>query len=166
MAQTGPSPVIAQDYLQVDPFKAPTRANENERLSQGYQDPAFLYAWQQNVGLLPPAWEGDNATIDAVYAVCQKFKTPPAAPTLTTLSPNTAPANSPAFLMTCTGTGFAPGAIVLFGVAPETRVTVVSPTSLTVTVYPGYIPLAGTVNVAIKNGGGAAASATVPFTVT
>lgn len=166
MSQTGPAPVIAQDYLQVDPFKAPTRANQNEVLSQGFQDPAFLYAWQQNVGLLPPAWEGDNATIDAIYAIAQKFKTPPAAPTLTGLSPNTAPAGSGPFLMTCTGTGFALGAIVLFGVAPETRVTVISPTSLTVTCYPGYIPAAGTVNIAVKNGGGAAASATVAFTVT
>lgn len=166
MAQTGNAPVIATDYLVVDPFKAPTRSNENELLSQGFSDPAFLYAFKQNSGLLPPDFCGDNANIDAIYAIAQAYKTPPAAPTLTTIAPATAPAGSGPFLMTCTGTGFAPGAIVLFGVAPETRVTVVSPTSLTVTVYPGYIPSAGTVNVAVKNGGGTAASATKPFTVT
>lgn len=164
--QTGPAPVIATDYLVVDPFKAPTRSNQNELLSAGFQDPAFLYAWKQNVGLLPPAWEGDNDTIDAIYAIAQKFAAPPAAPTLASISPNTAVHGAAPFLITCTGTGFAPGAIVLFGVAPETRVTVVSPTSLTVTCYPGYIPAAGTVNVSVKNGGGAAASATVPLTVT
>ena len=165
MAQTGNAPVIAQDYLQVDPFRAPTRANQNEALSQGFQDPAFLYAWQQNVGLLPPAWEGDNATIDAIYAIAQKFKTPPAAATLTSISPTTA-VHGTTFLMTLTGTGFAAGAIVLFGVAPETRVTVVSPTSLTVTCYGSYIPSAGSVNVTVKNGGGSAASAAQILTVT
>jgi hypothetical protein len=74
MAQTGNEPVIAQDYLQVDPFKAPTRSNENELLSQGFQDPAFLYAFKQNIGLLPPAWEGDNDTIDAIYAIAKNLK--------------------------------------------------------------------------------------------
>jgi hypothetical protein len=164
--QTGPAPVIATDYLQVDPFHAPTRANQNELLSQGYQDPAFLYAFQQNAGLLPPAWEGDNATIDAIYAIAKGYKTPPVTPVLSSISPSTVVHAAPAFLMTLTGTGFTPGSIVLFGVAPETRVTFVSPTTLTVTCYPGYIPAAGTVNVSVKPGGGAAASAAVPLTVT
>lgn len=167
MSQSGPAPVIATDYMQVDPFKAPTKpANENERLSQGAQDPAFAYALQQNVGLLPPAWEGDNATLDAIYAIAKAYKTPPASPTLTSLSPNTAVHGAPAFLMTLTGTGFTPGSSVLFGTVTESRVTFVSATTLTVTIYPSYIPSAGTIQVSVKPGGGAAASANVPFTVT
>jgi hypothetical protein len=167
MSQSGPAPVIAQDYLQVDPFKAPTKPrNENELLAAGAQDPAFAYAFSQKSGLLPPDWVGDNATIDAIFAIAQAYKTPPAAPTLTSLSPNTAVNNSPAFVMTLTGTGFAPGATVIFGTVTETRVLFVSATSLQVVIYPGYIPAAGPINVSVKNGGGSAPSANVVFTVT
>lgn len=168
MSQTGPAPVIATDYLQVDPFNAPTKpANQNELLSVGVStDPAFAYAVQQNIGLLPGAWEGDNATLDAIWAIAKAYKTPPTAPTLTTLAPNTAVNNAPAFLLTLTGTNFQPGLTVIFGVVTETRVTVVSPTSATVTIYPSYIPAAGAIQVSVKNGGGAAASANVAFTVT
>jgi IPT/TIG domain len=168
MAQTGNAPLIAQDYLQVDPFKAPTKpANQNELLSQGVStDPAFAYAVQQNLGLFPPAWEGDNATLDAIWAIAKTYKTPPTAPTLTSLSPNTAVNNTGPFLMTLTGTNFTPGSSVIFGTVTETRVTLVNATTLTVTIYPSYIPAAGTIQVSVKPGGGAAASANVAFTVT
>jgi hypothetical protein len=165
--QSGPAPVIAQDYLQVDPFKAPTKpANENERLSQAMQDPAFAYAFQQFSGLLPPDWCGDNDTLYAIWTIAKSYKTPPVSPTLTSLAPSTAVNNSPAFLMTLTGTGFTPGSSVIFGTVTETRVTFVSATTLTVTIYPSYIPAAGTIQVSVKPGGGAAASANVAFTVT
>jgi hypothetical protein len=35
-----------------------------------------------------------------------------------------------------------------------------------VKIYPSYIPLAGTIQVSVKPGGGAAASNQLPFTVT
>lgn len=166
--QTGPAPVIAQDYLQIDPFKAPTKpANQNELLSVGIStDPAFAYAVQQSIGLFPPAWEGDNATLDAMWILAKAYKTPPTAPTLTSLAPNTAVNNTGPFLMTLTGTNFQPGLTVIFGTVTETRVTVVSATSATVTIYPSYIPVAGGIAVQVKNGGGAAASGSVTFTVT
>lgn len=163
--QTGPAPVIAQDYLQVDPFKAPTRSNQNELLSAGFQDPAFLYAFKQNSGLLPPDFCGDNANIDAIYAIAQGYKTPPAAATLTSISPTTA-VNNTTFLMTLTGTNFAPGAVVIIGSTVETRVTVVSATSITCTIYGAYIPSAGSVLISVRNGGGSAASGTQTLTVT
>jgi hypothetical protein len=150
----------------VDPFVAPSGPNVAETQSTGFADPAFLYAWQQKSGLIPGVWEGDRSTIDAIYAVALAYKTPPAAPTLTSLNPNTKLHGSPAFDMTLTGTGFAPGMSVIFGTVTETRVQVNSPTSAVVTVFPSWIPSAGTVNVSVKNGGGAAASATVAFTVT
>jgi len=167
MAQSGPAPLIATDYLQVDPAKALTNPkNAAEQASAGFQNPAFLYAWQQNAGKLPGTWEGDNATIDAIFAIAQKYATPPATPTLTSLSPNTKVNKSPAFLLTLTGTGFTPGATVIFGTVVEPRVTFVSATTLTTTIYPSYIPSAGTIAVKVRPGGGAADSGSVNFTVT
>jgi hypothetical protein len=168
MAQSGPAPVIATDYLQVDPARALTNPkNAAEQASAGLQNPAFAYAWDQNKGKLPGTWEGDNATIDAIFAIAQKYATPPTSPTLTTLAPNTAVHGAAKFVMTLTGTNFQPGLIVVFGtVAPEPRVTVVSATSATVIVYPSWIPSAGTIAVKVRNGGGAPDSATVNFTVT
>jgi len=167
MAQSGPAPVIATDHLQVDPATALTNPkNAAEQASAGLQNPAFAYAWDQNKGKLPGTWEGDNATIDAIFAIAQKYATPPATPTLTTLTPNTKPRGSAAFTMTITGTGFTPGSVVNFGTVNESRVTFVSATSLTVVIYPSYIPLAGTIQVKVTPGGGAAASNQLPFTVT
>lgn len=165
MSQSGPAPLIATNYMQVDPARSPTKQLENERLSAGMADPAFAYAFYQNSGLLPPSWEGDNATIDAIYTIAQGYKSPPATPVLTTLSPNTAPAGTD-FLLTITGTGFTPGASVIFGTVTESRVTFVSPTSLTVWIYKSYIPLAGPIQVSVLPGGGAAASNQLSFTVT
>jgi hypothetical protein len=165
--QTGPAPVIAQDYLQVDPFKAPTKPrNQNELLAASASDPAFAYAVQQNIALLPPDWVGDNATLDAIWAIAKTFRTPPTTPTLTSLSPNTAVNNTGPFLMTLTGTGFTPGSSVVFGTVVESRVSFVSATSLTCTIYGSYIPSAGPIAVKVRPGGGAADSAAVTFTVT
>jgi IPT/TIG domain len=153
--------------MEVDPFVARTTPlNIAETGSAGFQNPAFKYAFAQRAGLLPGAWEGDNATIDAIFAIAQLYATPPATPVLTTLAPATAVNNSPAFLMTITGTGFTPGATVVFGTVIEPRVTFVSATTLTVMIYPSYIPSAGTIQVKVRPGGGAADSNALSFTVT
>ena len=90
MAQTGPAPVIATDYLQVDPATSLANPkNAAEQASAGMQNAAFAYAFTQNKGLLPPAFEGDNATIDAIFAIAQRYASPPATPVLSSLSPNT-----------------------------------------------------------------------------
>jgi hypothetical protein len=60
--------------------------------------------------------------------------------------------------MTLTGTNFAPGAVVIIGSTVETRVTVVSATSITCTIYGAYIPLAGSVLISVRNGGGSVAA--------
>jgi hypothetical protein len=162
-----PAPILGDAYLIHDPAISPAHPrNATELASAGMQDPAFAYAFDQNKGRLPGAWEGDNATIDAIYAIAQSFKTPPATPVLSTLAPSTMAANSPAFLMTITGTGFTPGATVVFGTVIEPRVTFVSATTLTVQIYPSYIPSAGTIQVKVRPGGGAADSNALPFTVT
>jgi len=161
------APVLGDKYMLVDPATALTNPkNAAEQASAGFQNPAFLYAWQQNAGKLPGTWEGDNATIDAIFAIAQKYASPPATPVLTTLSPNTAVHGSPAFTMTITGTGFTPGSVVNFGTVNESRVTFISATTLTVVIYPSYIPSAGTIQVKVTPGGGAAPSNQLPFTVT
>jgi hypothetical protein len=161
------APILGDAYLIHDPAISPAHPrNATELASAGMQDPAFAYAFDQNKGLFPPAFEGDNATIDAIYAIAKSFRTPPATPVLTTLAPSTLAAGSAAFLMTITGTGFTPGAIVIFGTVTESRVTFVSATTLTVVIYPSYIPSAGTIQVKVRPGGGAADSNALPFTVT
>lgn len=156
----------ATRYLEVDPATSPSPRNEASARSAGIQNPAFAYAFDQNKGLLPRAWQGDQAEIDAIFAIAQRYASPPATPTLTTLSPNTKPNKSADFLMTLTGTGFTPGSSVIFGTVTEARVTFVSATTLTVVIYSAYIPVAGTIQVSVQPGGGAAASNQVAFTVT
>jgi|SRR5712664_729891 len=161
------APVLGDKYMLVDPAIALTNPkNAAEQASAGLQNPAFAYAWDQNKGKLPGTWEGDNATIDAIFAIAQKYASPPATPALTTLSPSTNPAKSAAFLLTITGTGFTPGSTVIFGTVTEPRTTFVSPTTLTVLIYPSYIPLPGTIQLSVRPGGGAASSNQLPFTVT
>ena len=167
MAQTGPAPLIATDYLQVDPATSLANPkNANEQASAGFQNPAFLYAWQQKAGKLPGTWEGDNSTIDSIFAIAQAYASPPATPTLSSLSPNTAVHGTATFLLTLTGTGFTPGSTVVFGTVVEPRVTFVSATTLTCLIYASYFPTAGSIPVKVRPGGGAADSAVVNFTVT
>jgi hypothetical protein len=159
------APVIGTDYMEVNPAIALSLPNAAETGSAGYQNPAFKYAFSQKAGLLPPAWEGDNSTIDAIFAIAQQYATPPATPALSSLSPNTKAAGSPAFTLTLTGTGFTPGSSVVFGTVIEPRVLFVSSTTLTTTIYPSYIPSAGTIAVKVRPGGGAADSTAVNFVV-
>ena len=87
------------------------------------------------------------------------------APTLTSLSQNTATAGDPGFTLTLTGGGFVNGSSVLFdGIAQPT--TFVNGTTLEVMVTAAQLAAAGTFNVTVFNpapGGGT--SAALPFTV-
>jgi hypothetical protein len=162
-----PSPIFGTSYMEVNPAVALTSPkNANELASQGFQNPAFLYAWQQNAGKLPGTWEGDPDTIDAIFAIAQQYAAPPATPTLTSLAPNTVVHGGATFLLTLTGTGFTPGSSVVFGTVVEPRVTFVNATTLTCVIYSSYFPTAGTIVVKVRPGGGAADSAGVNFTVT
>src|SRR5262249_35694892 len=85
---------------------------------------------------------------------------PAAAPTITSLMPNSGPAAG-GTSVTVTGTGFQSGATVTFNGTPGTSVMVVSATSITV-VTPAMT--AGLVNVAVSNPDGQVATATGGFT--
>lgn len=155
-----------QVYMEVDPRIAPSFLTQADVQSTGMQDAAFAYAYTQLSGKMAVVPDGDRATIDAIYAIAQQYKTPPATPTLSSLNPNTAVHGGAAFTMTLTGTGFTPGSSVVFGTLVESRVTFVSATSLTVVIYPASIANAGTIAVKVRPGGGAADSGSVNFTVT
>ena len=159
-------PALGSGYMEVDPAVALSGRNVAETQSVGLQNAAFTYAWDQNKKKLPRNFGGDNTAIDAIFAIAQAYVSPPATPTLTTLTPNTKVHGAAAFDMTLTGTGFTPGSTVVFGTVIETRVTFISATSLSVTIYPAYIPSAGTIAVKVRPGGGAADSGSQNFTVT
>ena len=88
------------------------------------------------------------------------------APTIASLSPNTATAGAAAFMMTATGTGFASGAVVQWINTSGTTslsTTVSSATTLTAQVTPALIATAGTATVNVLQGG--VASNNLTFTI-
>ena len=87
-------------------------------------------------------------------------------PTVTTISPTSAPSGGPPFMLTADGTGFLSGAQVNFNGTALTT-TFVSSTQLTATVQTTDIPLPETVQVRVDNPppGGFGANS-IPFTVT
>ena len=89
-------------------------------------------------------------------------------PTVTTISPNTVSAGTPAFTISITGTNFSPGSAVVWnGISMPTSFS--SPTQLSAPVPASYVASAGTVSVTVQNPGGSnspAATFTIgPFTL-
>ena len=155
-----------QTYMEVDPKIALSYPVLADQQSQGYADPAFKYAYNLLNEKLAVDLEGDSASIDAIFAIAQLYKTPPAAATLTSISPTTRLHGTGDFTMTFTGTNVATGLTVIFGTVTEPRVTVVNSTTATCIIYNAYYPSAGSITVKVQNGGGTAASAGQTFTVT
>lgn len=91
------------------------------------------------------------------------YDAPPAVPTLSSISPNTATAGGPSFTLTATGTDFISGSTIDWnGTALAT--TYVNATSLTATVPAANIATAGSNNVTVTTAGAGTSSA-VSFTV-
>jgi trimeric autotransporter adhesin len=88
-----------------------------------------------------------------------------ALPTVTTLSPNTAPAGSASFTLTVTGTGFRSGAQVAWNGVKQTATVVVSSTQLTVTIPATLVATTGTVPITVVNTDNGDTSAAANFTV-
>lgn len=76
-----------------------------------------------------------------------------AGPALTSLSPNSTTAGSPAFTLTVTGTGFASTATVLWNGSSSLSTTFHSATQLTATVPANLIASPGTASVTVKSSG-------------
>jgi hypothetical protein len=88
-----------------------------------------------------------------------------AAPTITTLMPNSATAGGAAFTLTVNGTNFVSGAAVHFG-ANTPVTTFVSATQVTAAITAPEIATAGPIAVTVTNPGGGGTSNSVNFTVT
>ncbi|HKE05655.1 MAG TPA: IPT/TIG domain-containing protein, partial [Blastocatellia bacterium] len=91
---------------------------------------------------------------------------PNAVPTLTSLSPNSIPAGSAAFILAVNGTGFVPGAVVNWNGSPRAT-TFVSEKQVTAQIPAADVATQGAANVTVVNpapGGGASNALT--FTIT
>lgn len=89
---------------------------------------------------------------------------PPAAPVLSTLTPNTAVHGGAAFDLVITGTGFSQGSKISFGTAVGDAVWI-STTQLKMTIAPAAYANAGTVQVTVMTRTGLSSNA-LSFTVT
>lgn len=114
---------------------------------------------------IPPGVAGTSHAVlitnpDGAAAVAPVLFTYDAAPvsvlTVTAVSPATVAASG-GTLVTISGTGFLPGATVLFGTTPGTNVSVVDSTTLIVIAPAGAVGSAGTVSVTNSNGANALA---------
>ncbi len=77
------------------------------------------------------------------------------APTVTQLTPSTANAGGPAFMLTITGTHFTSGSLIYWGTTPLTGNSVYgSATQMTANISSAMIANAGTVNVYVHSAGG------------
>jgi len=100
---------------------------------------------------------------DAVAQVSWTGATTPPAPSLTTLTPNSATAGSPAFTLTADGANFVSGATVLWNGAARTT-TFVSATRVTASIPASDIAAAASVPVSVRNPDGQT-SGTQTFTI-
>jgi hypothetical protein len=105
---------------------------------------------------------GTSSPVDFVIS-----PTPPATPTISSLSPATATAGGAAFILTVTGTNFAPPSVVDWNGGARTT-TFKSATSLQASIQATDIATAGTAAITVVNlgaNGGVATSAPLNFTI-
>jgi hypothetical protein len=157
------APTFGTSYMEMGAgvaVKPPTQAEIIAQL-----DPVFVTAWNQLKHTFPEEWQGDTAFVAAAANVAYRYKggAPSAAPNVTAIAPTTTVHNV-AFTLTITGTGFDASPTVLVGGLAQI-VTAATLTSLTVTVRAGAIPVAGAVNVQVRNADGQLSN-TTPLTVT
>ena len=106
----------------------------------------FLDAFHATRGLCPANPEGDYGFMSYLFALCERYSNPPTPATLTSITPDTAPAGGPDITFDLVGTGFVEGSTVYFGDA-YTVMVVVSDTEGTAQfaaagyAVPGNIPV-------------------------
>ena len=146
--------------------------NENQRLSVLSFTPgsgALDIVAPANANIAPPGhyllFIVNGSGVPSIGSIVRldPSANPPAAATLTSLSPNGAVAGGPAFTLTVNGSGFLSGATVLWNGANRTT-TFVSGTQLRAAISAADIATAGTFQVTAVNPG-AATSNGLPFTV-
>jgi Domain of unknown function (DUF4082)/Galactose oxidase-like, Early set domain/IPT/TIG domain/Kelch motif len=119
-----------------------------------------LYKYGTGGGFPTSTFNSANYWVDVVF----DYNNSTSGPTLTSLSPSSAPAGGPAFTLTVTGSNFASGATVRWNGSSRTT-TFVGSTQLTAAIAAADIAAVGTAQVTVANPGGSVSSA-LPFTVT
>jgi uncharacterized repeat protein (TIGR03803 family) len=117
----------------------------------------LLFIGNQSVGVVNADGQSSAA---AAFSV-----TSPAAPTLTSISPNTAPVGRAGQTITATGSGFTPDASVEWNGTPL-QTHYVGKQTLTAYVPAGYFQNAGTDSVTVSSVGGASSAVTYTVTAT
>jgi len=152
-----------------DPAFAPSPFQEAPSTKADWEDNQEFIDLMKEIGYACPMgtlW-GDAAAMDWAYKVFNHNaggSTPAAAPSITSLTPNTAPANADA-TVAIAGTGFDAGAVVLVGASQLTPEIGGTATDLSVVIPAAELATAGTVTVSVRNGDGQT-SVTLDFTVT
>ena len=115
------------------------------------------------------ASQAGNGTYAPATSVVQAFIISPVTPSVTSITPNTAPAFSPARAVTITGSNFLSGATVSFtppgGVTTTISPNLIQAAQIAATVPASFLTTAGTAQVVVNNGF-AALSNPVSFTIT
>ena len=101
----------------------------------------------------PGSPQTDSAWLAALYKFKSGTTTPPAAPTLTALNPNSTPANADV-TVAITGTGFDAWAKVMVGPTEVSLSGSQTPMDLSVLIPAADISIPGAVQISVKNGDG------------
>lgn len=122
--------------------------------------PSATYPWEEEAfkkevasAGFPGSPQADSAWLSALYKFKSGTTTPPAAPTLTVLNPNSTPANANV-TVAITGTGFDSGAKVMIGPTEVSPTGTPTPTDLSVLIPAADISIPGAVQISVKNGDG------------
>lgn len=104
-----------------------------------------------NIALTPRVVNPDQISVDI-------------SPTLTSITPNTGPANTDVTIAVV-GTNFDPGAILIFGTAEASPSAPATPTDMSVDMGAAALPQPGTIMCMVRNSDGIDSNA-LPFTAT
>lgn len=157
-----PAPTYGSSYLEINSPLVGNPANAGESTNL---DAAFNTAWSQVQQMCPLNDEGDTAFKLWAASLAYRYKAGGTyAPTIASLTPNTAVHAAATTPVTITGTNYDPNAVVVFN-GLDMVSAAHSPTTITISVLGSQIPTAGTYPVKVRNTDGQITTAT-NFTAT
>jgi hypothetical protein len=139
------------------PAFTPSLSQEVSPISNPWdEDQGFKDLMEAKIFSCPGSNAGDYAFLAWLYDFYQASSggaAPAAAPTVTALNPNTAPANADV-TVAITGTGFDASAKVMVGPTEVSPTGTPTPTDLSVLIPAADISIPGAVDISVKNGDG------------